>query len=274
MDGAALSVWAMRQSFISAIFTERTVWNWLWSGSSLVSQDTGLGGSYNSEEWDDSGQTYNYEGDITNWIPNNCAHIPFVAMSAGRQDLAGSGGFNTFPLSVGVLTALKACHAGYAFAWNNGDHTDPPDIFGSYGEGDTTGKYFGFYESGIFASNVSYPAFFNFSLDNDYGSGGDCSSGSPGPPCFVNAGWHWSSISDTGTSWSATVTNPNITTTATADLTPRNTQNFVVAPGQTVNWTATGGQGGSVQADSYGLVTIPLVTFTSGATVVTLTLQP
>src|SRR5262249_53484392 len=49
---------------------------------------------------------------------------------------------------------------------------------------------------------------------------------------------------------------------ATVDVTPRRLQRFSVAPGQWCAWQATelggpGGQSGSVQADSLGLVTVP-----------------
>jgi len=278
MGGFGTGTWSIRQPNIFALaILFHPVWYWNDQLPSMTQHI--LSANVGAETLPDGVTRYNTYSNTSAWLATNCANnIPFIMHSMGRNDATtGTGGMWQSALT--AMNAMVTCHYGQAFTWNDGGHgEDPNPIL----------EFPGYLN--VFRKNVSYPAFTGFSMDDN-----PCASGSPGnscaidytqgacnsgpppyPSCHINLGWRWSILSDTATQWSASITNSQITglNTATASLTPRNSQNFVASPGQAVNWTATGGQQGSVQADSYGLVTIPSITFTSSATLVTLTLQP
>src|SRR5271166_6271915 len=277
MDGFGTGTWSIRQPniFALAIFYHPV---WYWNDQLPSMTQHSLAANLGSEALPDGVTKYNSYSNTPAWLASNCAdNVPFIMHSMGRNDTTTGIG-SMWQNALTAMNAMVTCHYGQAFTWNNGIHgTDPnPALeFSAY--------------SNIFRKNVSYPAFTAFSMDdNPCASGspgnscvidytqGACNTGSPGNSCHINLGWGWSILLDTSSQWSASITNAQITglNTATANLTPRNAQSFVASPGQTVNWTATGNQAGSVQADSYGLITIPSLTFTSSATIVTLTLQP
>jgi hypothetical protein len=218
---------------------------------------------------------YNNDTDTPTWVSQNCGrNIPYVAWAAGRLDTTTAGMWN---MSVLFANALETCHLGFSFAWANDYHnTDTSALVEPL-----TANY-----ASQLHLNVSYPAFTSFSLDSNYGNGntnnGDCITGnaSQGPICYINFGWAWTTPLDTAASWSTTVTNSQLTTgtcpttncatTATVSITPRNAQSFIVAPGTTVYWSASNGQGGSVVADTYGLATVSGVNLTTSALTITL----
>jgi hypothetical protein len=222
---------------------------------------------------------YNNDTDTPSWIAQNCERtIPYVGWAAGRLDVTTEGMWN---MSVLFAEALETCHFGFSFAWTNDNHNNA-----------TAG-----WDQTLIAQyapqlhlNVSYPAFTGFSLDSNYGNGsttnGDCTTGNAtkGPVCYVNFGWTWKTPTDTATSWSATVTNSQLTsgtcpttkcaTTGTVSITPRNTQSFKLAPGTTVYWETTGGQSGSLVADPYGLATASGIKLTTSALTITFSTTP
>jgi hypothetical protein len=212
---------------------------------------------------------YNNDTDTPTWVSENCGqNIPFVGWAAGRLDATTSGMWN---MSVLFANALRTCHLGLSFAWANDNHNS--------GTAGLLKPLTGMYAPQL-RLNVSYPAFTSFSLDSNYGDGsttdGDCTSGnaSKGPVCYINYGWTWTTPIDTAGSWSATITNSQVTsgvcpttkcaTSATVSITPRNTQSFKPAAGSTVSWTTTAGQSGSVIVDSYGLATVTGLQLNSG----------
>lgn len=243
-------------------------------GAGLTTVNTG-----SMDTLPDGTTLYNNETDTPMWISQNCgADIPFVAWSAGREDTTTAGMWN---MSVLLANALATCHLGFSFVWSNGIHT-------------TTTANLITTLSGNYApqlqKNVSYPAFTGFSLDSNYGSGdpevGDCNSGNSvsGPICYVNYGWKWASPTDTATLWSVTFSNSQVTSgpcpttkcapTATVSVTPRNTQSFNSAAGSTVYWKTTGGQSGSVTANTYGLATVSGVNLSAGSLTITFSTSP
>jgi hypothetical protein len=213
--------------------------------------------------------SFDADTDAAAWVAQDCSrNLPYVAWASGRLDMTHSAQMNAWTNATRLANALRACHYGFSFAWNNGNHSTVGDILNQLSK-----TYIPQLNKA-----VSYPAFTNFSLDNNYGDGsrtdGDCNSGTPGPTCYVNNGWNWTGISETATSWSAVISNPLVTATATTDITPRNTQFFHPLAGSTVNWTATGGQSGQVVTDSYGLATIIGLTVSPGSNVITMTIAP
>jgi hypothetical protein len=213
----------------------------------------------------DGTTTYNSDTDTPTWVSQNCARtLPYIAWAAGRTDTTTAGMWGMSPL---LANALRICHYGFSFTWDNDKHSS------------ATGQLLGTLEAQyvpVLNKSVSYPAFTNFSLDSNYGNGnpidGDCNTGTSSPVCFVNYGWAWTRPADTPSTWSTTLTNSQVTsgtcptnncaTTATVDITARNTQSFKPSPGASINWTASGGQGGVVTTDSYGLVTVTSINLT------------
>jgi len=149
---------------------------------------------------------------------------------------------------VALLDALKAKHLAYSAAWNPGIHLQGP-----------VATLLGYYQNS-FTRNVSHPAFANSSLDSTYSatkSSTSCWNATPAttPVCGVNLGFVWSGVTETASTWAATISNSLNSAGMTADITPRRAQLFHLTSGNRVNWTATGGQSGSAVADSSGVVT-------------------
>jgi len=146
--------------------------------------------------------------------------------------------------AVHMADALKCCHYGFSFIWNNGVHNNVTASLES--------RLLEQYQT-VFARNLSYPAFTNFSLDSSYGNSditaGDLSG-------CVNCGWKWHILADTNATWSVTFQNGQVTTKAITDVTIRNTQHFTPAAGISVKWSASTGQEGTAVVDSSGLVTV------------------
>jgi hypothetical protein len=216
------------------------------------------------------------------WVAAHCSStIPFLTFGSGRSDLTVTNPTNgMWQYSVAMVNALETCHDGFAFAWNNGDHSAAGTI------GDTFVSQY----QPLLAKNVSYPAFTAFSLDSNYGDGtisdGDCTNGTTSPVCYVNYGWKWNAPVESSTSWSVTVSNSQLTsgacptqncaTTATVSITPRNTQSFKPPTGTLVNWSTTGSavQRGSATVDEWGVVTGIAIELNTTPTTITFETAP
>ena len=260
MGGHANAMYAMRHhDLFAAVFGKVPV---LWWGGQITSQTTGGtintitgGGSplvLNVTVPDGVTAYHDYE-DTPVWLAD-CSHDspPFI-FGGGRLDTtlqsvsATTYKYQMWQNYINVLNADKTCHRWVAFEWNNGDHSTgasaPAPIYTQY--------------QASFSRNTSYPVPANFSLDANPGDGSFNSSGplNGSATGCVNCGWIWSDIAENATNWRAYIDNTLITTTATADITPGNTQQFTAAPGSSVRWTSSTGQTALVTADSNGFVT-------------------
>ncbi len=197
----------------------------------------------------DQTTTYSSHFDTVAYALANCANLPFAGFAVARQDTSWPGMWSS---NVAMANALKSCHAGFAFSWNNGTHADAVTALN---------VIMPYYQS-AFARNVSYPAFENSSIDANYGNGDPANGDLTG---CVNCGFSWRVLADSTAEWKVSVANSLNTAPMTVDITPRNRQHFRAAPGQTVTWTASTGQSGSVTADANALVTAAAVTIASGA---------
>jgi hypothetical protein len=193
--------------------------------------------------------TFSSREDMVAYALANCGNLPFVGFAIGRQDTSWPG---MWPSNVAMANALKTCHAGFAFSWNNGTHSDAVAALN---------VVMPYYQS-AFARNVSYPAFTNSSIDANYGNG-DPANGDP-TGC-VNCGFSWNVVADGAGEWKVSVSNSLATAPMTVDITPRNPQRFRLSAGQEVKWTASTGQSGSVTADANGLATAPAITIAPGS---------
>ncbi len=176
--------------------------------------------------------------DSVAYVEANCgAALPFIVWGIGRHD-----GYATWREQVDMVAALRKCHAGFAFRWNNGSHSDGPTA-----EIEVQRQY-----QTRFARNLSYPAFTNSSLDQNPGNGDVTEGALEG---CINCGFAWTAVTETFHTWSAAISNSNNSHAMTADVTPRNTRQFHPRPGAAVAWLASTGQSGRATADPYGLVT-------------------
>src|SRR5271166_4235895 len=108
-----------------------------------------------------------------------------------------------------MVKALTTGRHGFAFAWNNGDHSSGSQPM------EKVRKY---YPPEKFARNSSYPAFSNSSIDNNPGNGdptnGDLEGG-------INLGFLWSDVVDEESQWSVKLANDLAKAEMTVDVTPR-----------------------------------------------------
>lgn len=196
---------------------------------------------------DDGTTDYFERMDMVRFAREHHEDLPFVGWCCGRHD-----GFATFREQVEMVKALTENHHGFAFAWNNGDHSsgsEPMRLVLKY------------YPPSLFARNRSYPAFGHSSLDNNPGNGdpadGDMEGG-------INLGFAWEEVVDEPDGWSVTLSNELAREEATVDVTPRRCQKFRPAAGENVTWSDSHGNKGAVSADQWGLVTIPRVLIRPG----------
>ena len=115
--------------------------------------------------------------DMVKFVFQTRTDLPFMGWSIGRRD-----GFATWKEQVEMVKALTASHHGFAFAWNDGDHsegTKPMDLIYQY------------YGPEKLARNVSYPAFGNSSIDNNPGNGSPQDGDKVGGSTWASSGRTW-----------------------------------------------------------------------------------
>lgn len=191
----------------------------------------------------DDGQTDFFSRmDMVQFAADHPEDLPFYGWCCGRHD-----GFASWQEQVDMVRALTAARHGFAFAWNNGDHSSGAEPMA---------KVTKFYPAELFARNRSYPAFSNSSLDQKLGSGdpgdGDLEGG-------INLGFRWDEIVDEAGQWSVRLSNDLAQSDMTVDVTPRRCQKFHPRPGDAFRWTTSGGASGTIAADPSGLVTVKKV---------------
>lgn len=177
--------------------------------------------------------------------------LPFYGWCCGRRD-----GFATWQEQIDMVKAMAKAHHGFAFAWNDGDHSSGAEPMA---------KVMKYYPPERFALNVSYPAFANSSLDNNLGNGdpkdGDMEGG-------INLGFAWDALVDEDQKWEIKLSNELAKAAMTVDVTPRRCQKFKTKAGEAVAWKTSAGTSGKATADEHGLVTIPQVKLEPGSPVV------
>lgn len=204
------------------------------------------------EVWMDDGKTdYFARMDMVKFAGDHRADLPFFGWCCGRRD-----GFATWQEQIDMVKAMSAARHGFAFAWNDGDHSSGAQPMA---------KVTKHYPPEKFARNQSYPAFSNSSIDQKLGNGdpkdGDLEGG-------INLGFVWRDVVDEERRWSVRLSNDLAKDTMTVDVTPRRCQQFRPRPGSEVSWTTSGGLSGKIVVDAAGLVTIPRVPLRPDAAIV------
>ncbi|MGE3803176.1 MAG: hypothetical protein AB7K24_00730 [Gemmataceae bacterium] len=178
--------------------------------------------------------------DMVKFAADHPGDLPFYGWCCGRRD-----GFASWQEQVDMIKALSKAHHGFAFAWNNGDHSSGAQPMA---------RVLKYYPPDLFARNQSYPAFANSSLDDNPGNGdpkeGDLEGG-------INLGFHWKEVADMPAAWSVLIGNELAKSDMTVDVTPRRCQQFKSKPGDKFQWSTSSGGSGTVTADEHGLVTVP-----------------
>jgi pimeloyl-ACP methyl ester carboxylesterase len=196
----------------------------------------------------DDGKTDYFERmDMVKFAAEHADDLSFVGWCCGRHD-----GFATWQEQVDFARALAEARHGFAFAWNNGDHSSGAQPME---------KVVKFYPPEKFARNQSYPAFRNSSLDDDPGKGDPKEGALEGG---INLGFVWKDVADEQGKWSVRLSNELAKADMTVDVTPRRCQKFKPKPGETVKWQASTGSSGTTAVDGKGLVTIPKIALLPG----------
>ena len=194
---------------------------------------------------------------LVRFMQDTTADMPHITIRAGRQDLAV--GWDRVPSYIG---AMQASRHGFLAGWDNGEHgTAMRNSISNFPD-------FWDYEYAVnhFSLNKSYPAFSNFSLDEDPGNGDPADGDLVG---FINRGLDWSGIVDQPDRYEVTI--QSTATNAypvTVDVTLRNLQSFNPQPGQVLKVFSRDGNGTVVEekdvtVDSNGLLTCGTFSITS-----------
>lgn len=196
---------------------------------------------------DDGKTEYLARMDMVAFASEHHGDLPFFGWCCGRRD-----GFATWQEQVDMAKALTAAHHGFAFAWNDGDHSSGSAAMG---------QVMKHYPAHKFARNQSYPAFGNSSINSDPGPGdpkaGDMEGG-------INLGFAWRDVADEEGRWSATLSNELCQAEMTVDVTPRRCQRFKAKAREKLKWTNSAGGSGEIAADPWGLVTVEKVRIKPG----------
>jgi hypothetical protein len=249
MGGWGTSSWALRHpELFSALFPAMPRWRQI--SYAEPSKTTYARATPSSPVMADQKTPYLHRMDSVAFVQADCGqNLPFIGWAIGRQD-----GYATWQEQVDMVNALKACHFGFAFSWNNGSHSEGPAALPVL-----TVPY-----QARFAKNLSYPAFTNSSLDSNPGSGSPTDGDLTG---CINCGFIWTDPAETPTTWSASISNSNNSGSMTVDVSPRNVQAFRPAVGTAVSWSTSAGESGVSVVDQFGIVTAQGVTMNGTASV-------
>lgn len=156
-------------------------------------QETAVGNAPNLRA-EDGGGSINNIFDCIAYVSNTANKIPWIGWCVGRQD-----GFTQFSDHIAAVNAMRAAKRGFAFAWNNGNHSGgsiPTQITNSY-------------NYGTFEVGKGYPLFTNHSDDQDPEV--DLVGG-------INLNLKFRNVVESNGSWSCEIT--SIAGTRTVDVEP------------------------------------------------------
>lgn len=200
---------------------------------------------------DDGKTDYFARLDMVKFAAEHAADLPFYGWCCGRRD-----GFATWQEQVDMVKALTSARHGFAFAWNDGDHSSGSQPMA---------QVMKYYPPQKFARNQSYPALGNSSIDQKLGNG---DAGEGDPEGGINLGFRWDEVVDEPDRWSVRLANDLAREEMTVDVTPRRCQKFKPRPGSEVRWSSSLGESGKATIDAAGLVTVPRLKLRPGAQVV------
>jgi len=198
--------------------------------------------------------------DLVDFMETEMGDLPHVTIRVGRQD--GSVYWKRKPP---YMYAMQQNRHGLIAGWDNGTHSSAMRY------SITAFPNFTDYNWHIqhFALNKSYPAFTNFSLDENPGNGDKTDGDIVG---FMNRGLDWNSIVDMAARYEVKVfsTHPDTVFPVAVDITPRRRQLFMPGSGSTVNVSNIDGSGSTIDTkmltvDMHGRITYEGFEITSSA---------
>lgn len=122
--------------------------------------------------------------DLIAYVSDTANKIPFLGWVIGRRD-----GYSPFSDHVAAVAAMRAANRGFAFAWNDGDHSGPPGI---------NSQIRATYTPDLLQIGMGYPIFSGSSLDQDPAV--DLEGG-------INLGFTWRNLLEDANGWSCEVAN-------------------------------------------------------------------
>lgn len=195
-----MTVGIHRYDRFAALYPDRPRWRYNNAiGSVAVADWTGILGSSTvaaapNLHLEDGGGSVAIYHDIIAYVSNLANKVRWIGWNVGWQD-----GFTLRADHVAAVAAMRAAKRGFAFAWNNGNHTVgtiPTVITDSY-------------PYGTFQIGVGYPLFTEHSLDGDPAV--DDVGG-------INVGLSFRNVVESSTGWSCEVT--HISTPCTVKVEP------------------------------------------------------
>jgi hypothetical protein len=178
------------------------------------------------------------------------AALPFVIMSNGRND-------SSIPwwMTPPFYRAMQDARHGLIAAWNEGNHGETARLLP-----DDIRERMSFQGMRRFALDRGYPAFTDFSADNDPGNG-DATDGAP--VGYINRGLDWEVLEDRAERYQLLVTwyLAEDALPVSVSVTPRRLQGFALKPGDRVRASTICAESGEelhstlLEADGHGLVT-------------------
>jgi hypothetical protein len=153
----AMTFGVRRPEWFAAIYPDRPRWRYNNLGQIAVADwplyvDSVPAQNAPNLSAEDGGGSVAVLMDCTTYVANTANKIPWIGWCVGRQD-----GYTLFQDHVDAVSAMRAAKRGFAFAWNNGNHTT----------GSILAQILASYPYGLFEIGVGYPLFTNHSDDQD-----------------------------------------------------------------------------------------------------------
>ncbi len=152
---------------------------------------------------EDGGYSAAVHMNIIDYVADTDNVIPWIGWCVGRND-----GYMPFDDHVDAVAALRAANRGFAFYWNDGDHS----VGTGSGSGGQLFRITDSYAYGMFELGKGYPIFTNHSLDSDPAV--DLVGG-------INIGLKFRNVTESASAWSCEVS--HISSACTVDVSPYST---------------------------------------------------
>lgn len=206
--GGSMGAWGCityalrRPEMFAAVYADRPRWRWTnysaqtfsvydWNDGSLP-YSAATAPSIASA--DGGGSVYDRRINSIGFVSNTANKVPWIGWCIGRND-----GFAFFEDQIDAVNALRAARRGFAFAWNDGNHTT----------GSILSQITDSYPYGLFELGKGYPLFEQCSLDQDPTV--DLVGG-------INIGLTFRNVVESSSGWSCEVT--HISSACTVNVSP------------------------------------------------------
>jgi hypothetical protein len=207
LTGGSMGGWgtltfgSRRKNLFAAIYPDRPRPRYCATSGNIAVADWGTGfqnvavGSAPHFTAADGGALVTQVQDVIAYLSNTSNSLPWIGWCVGRQD-----GYTLFQDHVDMVAAMRTAKRGFAFYWNNGDHTT----------GSQMAQITQSYPFGLFTIGVGYPLFTSHSDDLDPAT--DLVGG-------INIGLTFRNVVESASAWSCEVT--SVLGARTVDVEPK-----------------------------------------------------